>query len=577
MLVVTGDQPAAVRGRGATGLYVPGQGLYVSREEALERLGRLPQQPCGAIGQCEFELFVSVPPLGAQKNDKRYEMTILGDGYRGILVSDRTRIPGLVTISDIRETVEALETGRDPPVEWQASDHPLEELRELDERLSDAQAAQAPATIALTLALIALAALALLTRSALLARGALLYPLAAIALALAASALQLVGPLVTTLIVLAAAPLALVVAARVPLTLAVPVFLAGYGLVLALSPETNSLMAIGPYPWSGSRFYGVNNQIETLLLGPTLAAGVLLRGWRLVALALLSLVVVGASKTGADGGGILVFAAGFAVLGALLQRPTPRDSARVARRRRAGAGVRRPRRARRRVEPRDRRGLRRPRRALRHLPRPSRAFRLDRDLQRVAARDPRGRTRRPRVLRDAQATLPGRRRVPRRDRGLPRRQRLADEGRGVRGDRLLRAARVVGFARARRDRIPDVRKLVLLLAALVLVVAIPACGGEEEEQALPETVEGTLPADTGAATEGDAANGKKVFASAGCGGCHTFAAAGSTGTVGPNLDDASVDVDAAVQQVKNGGGGMPAFGDRLSDQEIADVAAFVTQ
>jgi mono/diheme cytochrome c family protein len=122
-----------------------------------------------------------------------------------------------------------------------------------------------------------------------------------------------------------------------------------------------------------------------------------------------------------------------------------------------------------------------------------------------------------------------------------------------------------------------VRKLVLLLAALVLVVAIPACGGEEEEQALPETVEGTLPADTNAATKGDAANGKKVFASAGCGGCHTFSAAGSTGTVGPNLDDASVDVDAAVQQVKNGGGGMPAFGDRLSDQEIADVAAFVTQ
>ena len=121
------------------------------------------------------------------------------------------------------------------------------------------------------------------------------------------------------------------------------------------------------------------------------------------------------------------------------------------------------------------------------------------------------------------------------------------------------------------------RKLVLLLAALVLVVAIPACGGEEEEQALPETVEGTLPADTGSATEGDAENGKKLFASAGCGGCHTFSAAGSTGTVGPNLDDANIDVDAAAQQIKNGGGGMPAFGDRLSDQEIADVAAFVTQ
>lgn len=122
------------------------------------------------------------------------------------------------------------------------------------------------------------------------------------------------------------------------------------------------------------------------------------------------------------------------------------------------------------------------------------------------------------------------------------------------------------------------KKLVLLLAALVLVVAIPACGGEENEDALPETVEGTLPTDTGgAASEGDPANGKTLYASAGCGGCHTFAAAGSTGTVGPSLDDSDMDFDAAFQQIKNGGGGMPAFGDRLSDQEIADVAAFVTQ
>ena len=138
---------------------------------------------------------------------------------------------------------------------------------------------------------------------------------------------------------------------------------------------------------------------------------------------------------------------------------------------------------------------------------------------------------------------------------------------------------MVGFEKARPDRIDDVRRLVLLLAALVLVVAIPACGGEEDEQALPETVEGTLPTDTGggAASEGDPANGKSVYASAGCGGCHTFAAAGSTGTVGPNLDEASLEFDAAVQQIENGGGGMPPFGDRLSDKEIADVTAFITQ
>ena len=137
---------------------------------------------------------------------------------------------------------------------------------------------------------------------------------------------------------------------------------------------------------------------------------------------------------------------------------------------------------------------------------------------------------------------------------------------------------MVGFKNARPVRIDDVRKLVLLLAALVLVVAIPACGGEENEDASPETVEGTLPTDTGGtASEGDPANGKTLFASAGCGGCHTFSAAGSSGTVGPNLDEADIDFDAAFQQIKNGGGGMPAFGDRLSDQEVADVAAFVTQ
>ena len=122
------------------------------------------------------------------------------------------------------------------------------------------------------------------------------------------------------------------------------------------------------------------------------------------------------------------------------------------------------------------------------------------------------------------------------------------------------------------------KRLILLLLALVLVVAVPACGGEEDESAEPETVEGTPTTETGgAAGEGNAENGKSVFAEAGCGGCHTFEPAGSTGTTGPSLDDANVSFDAVVEQVTNGGGGMPAFGDRLSEEEIRDVAAFVSQ
>ena len=62
---------------------------------------------------------------------------------------------------------------------------------------------------------------------------------------------------------------------------------------------------------------------------------------------------------------------------------------------------------------------------------------------------------------------------------------------------------------------------------------------------------------------------------AGCGGCHTFEAAGSSGTVGPNLDEIDDDEADVAEQVREGGDGMPAFEGRLSDKEIADVTAFV--
>jgi len=107
------------------------------------------------------------------------------------------------------------------------------------------------------------------------------------------------------------------------------------------------------------------------------------------------------------------------------------------------------------------------------------------------------------------------------------------------------------------------------------------CGGGDETSPEPETVEGTVPAETGGGDggggEGDAAAGADVYSSAGCGSCHVLADAGSTGTIGPNLDESSIDFEAAVEQIRTGGGGMPAFEGQLSDQEIADVAAYVTQ
>ena len=120
-------------------------------------------------------------------------------------------------------------------------------------------------------------------------------------------------------------------------------------------------------------------------------------------------------------------------------------------------------------------------------------------------------------------------------------------------------------------------RLLLIVLALTLVVALPACGGEEDETATPETVEGTLPTETGgAAGEGDAENGKAVFASAGCGGCHTLSDANAGGSIGPNLDDVQPSEEAVAAKVRVGGGGMPAFEGQLSDQEIQDVAAYVS-
>ncbi|HEX6725465.1 MAG TPA: c-type cytochrome [Gaiella sp.] len=116
------------------------------------------------------------------------------------------------------------------------------------------------------------------------------------------------------------------------------------------------------------------------------------------------------------------------------------------------------------------------------------------------------------------------------------------------------------------------RALALVLVAGALVLAAAGCGGDGNDGGSETTTAAT----TAPGGSGDAAAGKEVFASAGCGGCHTFSAAGSSGSVGPNLDDASPSYDHVVTQVTEGGGAMPSFEDKLTEQQIQDVAAFVS-
>jgi cytochrome c553 len=94
----------------------------------------------------------------------------------------------------------------------------------------------------------------------------------------------------------------------------------------------------------------------------------------------------------------------------------------------------------------------------------------------------------------------------------------------------------------------------VLVAGIGAMLMLAACGGSEQH---------------------GAASGRKVFAQAGCGDCHTLAEAKAKGTVGPNLDDAKPDAALVVRQVTNGGGGMPSFRGKLQENEIQAVASFV--
>jgi alcohol dehydrogenase (cytochrome c) len=75
---------------------------------------------------------------------------------------------------------------------------------------------------------------------------------------------------------------------------------------------------------------------------------------------------------------------------------------------------------------------------------------------------------------------------------------------------------------------------------------------------------------------GDPAAGKTVFAD-NCAGCHGVSGTGGNG--GPDLTaiPSAKDEATVMEQVQNGGGGMPAFKGTLTQKQIQDVTAYVTQ
>jgi cbb3-type cytochrome c oxidase subunit III len=70
-------------------------------------------------------------------------------------------------------------------------------------------------------------------------------------------------------------------------------------------------------------------------------------------------------------------------------------------------------------------------------------------------------------------------------------------------------------------------------------------------------------------------SGKDIF-TANCGSCHTLKDAGTSGNVGPNLDQLKPSLEIVQKQVTNGGGAMPAFKGTLTAAQIMAVAKYVS-
>jgi mono/diheme cytochrome c family protein len=112
-----------------------------------------------------------------------------------------------------------------------------------------------------------------------------------------------------------------------------------------------------------------------------------------------------------------------------------------------------------------------------------------------------------------------------------------------------------------------------LAAYIAKCSANPHCGVTATKEAAPGTT--TTPTTTGGGGAA-APSGKQVFESAGCASCHTLKDAGSTGNIGPNLDQLKPSEARVQKQVENGGAIMPSFKSKLTPAQIIAVAKYVS-
>ncbi len=328
---------ASLARRGAVGLMRPGVGPTTNRRRALAelvrgaevnaRLGGVPPGP-PLIGVARMDrvptghpvIVVTLPPRGSPaSNDRLYRVAIVGMGYHGLLTSPTTRIPGLISIVDIAPTVLRHVRGG---ISWTPSSGSVARLAALQRQIGSNNRLKFPALFIVAGLLLLFALLGL--RAAATAVPAALLVNLGLGVAAVSNEVLLCAAIAAGTALLA---LWLQRACRGDGTLlALCTAVVGvYGLVMVVRPEWQAVNPLGPT--QNSRFWGIGNQVETLLLAPLLT-GALLARRRLgvvgfVAFSVLGLVVMTDNRFGSDGGGAITLGVALAILGTRLFRLGP--------------------------------------------------------------------------------------------------------------------------------------------------------------------------------------------------------------------------------------------------------------
>ena len=320
--------------RGAVGLLRPSYGPTTNRRRALAelvrgaevsaRLGGVPKgkplidaNRASVFPNCHLCIVLQLPPRGAPiANNRLYRIAVIGMAFHGLLTSPTTHIPGLVSIVDIAPT--ALGRGHtSTSLSWTPSSNAVGQLSRLGQAIDSNNRLKYPVLFILAGVLLLLALLGL--RAAVTAVPAALLVNLALGIGQVSNEVLLCAA-VSAGTVLVALALAHFCRGDDALLALYGGVVALYAYVMVTRPEWQAINPLGPT--QNSRFWGIGNQLETLLLAPLLAGALLARRrFGLLGFAvfgIFGLVVMTDNRLGADGGGAIALGLALAVLGTRL-------------------------------------------------------------------------------------------------------------------------------------------------------------------------------------------------------------------------------------------------------------------